>query len=109
MDTIYPEEISGAAGVMLSLGFSYLPGVKDRFDRLEPTARRLVMLALLAVVSVGVFALGCLRPGWLPGVNCSEAGGWELGRIFVVAVIANQAAFEVSPRINAGERRQADE
>lgn len=98
MKTIYPEEISAAAGILLSLGFSYLPGLKERFAALAPSHKRMVLLALLAVTAGAIFALSCLRPGWLPGTSCSEAGAWELARIFVVAVIANQAAFEVSPR-----------
>jgi hypothetical protein len=95
---IYPEELSAAAGVLLSLGFSYLPGVKEKFSALQPTQKRLVVLALLLAAALGTFALGCLRPGWLASSACSEDGAWALLRIFVVAVIANQAAFEISPR-----------
>jgi hypothetical protein len=100
MNPILPEEISAIAGILLSLGFSYLPGLKDRFSQLEPTSKRLVMLGLLALVALGVFGLSCLRPGWLPGVTCSGEGAWELARIFFIAVVANQAAYELSPGSN---------
>ena len=94
MDTISMEELSAAAGVALSLGFSYIPGLQETFNRLEPTYKRLVMLALLALAAGAAYALGCLG---LLNVDCSQAGAWGLLRTFLAAVIANQAAFSISP------------
>ncbi len=99
MSEITPEELSAMAGIVLSLGFSYIPGVRDRFGGLEPVHKRLVMLGLLLACALGVFSLSCLQSGMLPAVSCSRAGAWELGRIFVSALIANQAAFSVSPHL----------
>jgi hypothetical protein len=89
--------LSSVAGIVLSLLFSYVPGVKDWFEGLDGTYKRLVMLALLVVVSGGIFALSCY--GVLAGyVECTEAGAWELVSVFVAALIANQGAFLVSPK-----------
>jgi hypothetical protein len=104
---ISAEFITTAGGVLLSLGISYIPGLQARFDRLDGVHKRLVMLGLLALASLGVFGLACLQWGdagnplqalGVQGVTCSQAGALGLIRSFVLAVIANQATFLISPR-----------
>ena len=99
MSGINAEGLSALAGILLSLGFSYIPGVSQRFGELAPTQKRLVMLGLLLACALGVFGLSCLQTGWLSMVTCDQAGAWGLARVFAAAVIANQAAFTVSPRL----------
>jgi hypothetical protein len=101
MSQITSEELSAAAGILLSLGFSYIPGLRRRFAALDPTGKRLVMLALLAACALGVFALGCLGAGLLPALPCDQSGLWGLVRVFVAALVANQAAFSLSPQLDA--------
>jgi hypothetical protein len=96
-----PESISIAAGVVLSLLFSYLPGLSDWFYRQTDTIKRLVMLALLAAVTGGAFGLGCA--GILKGVDCSQAGAVAIVWAFIQAMIANQATNAISPRTGARE------
>jgi hypothetical protein len=58
------------------------------------------MLALLALVAGGAFGLACLAVlGDLFGVSltCDKAGGLVLIRSFILAVIANQATYLISP------------
>jgi hypothetical protein len=109
MSTITPEEISAAAGILLSLGFSYIPGVQKRFAELDPTHKRLVMLGLLLACALCVFGLSCAGPGFPPGpwpaFTCDRDGAWELARVFVAALIANQAAFSISPRLGQAARQ----
>ena len=92
------EELSAAAGIVLSLGFSYIPGISQRFDGLTPTQKRLVMLGLLLACALGVFTLSCLNSPLLTAPACDRAGAWGLAKVFVAALIANQAAFTISPR-----------
>ncbi len=92
------EDLSAVAGVLLSLGLSYIPGVKQYFGDLAPTTKRLVMLGLLLVCALGIFGLSCVRPGdFSPGL-CSQDGSWRLLKVFIAAAIANQAAFELTPK-----------
>jgi hypothetical protein len=98
MAGVSSEELSAAAGIVLSLGFSYIPGVSQRFDGLTPTQKRLVMLGLLLACALGVFGLSCLKSGWVTAPTCNRAGAWGLAKVFVAALIANQAAFAISPR-----------
>lgn len=91
------------AGVVLSLLFSYLPGLSAWYGGLAGDKKRLIMLGMLALVAGGIYALDCggvlvkLAPD-LAGM-CSAADGWvQVVRAFVLAMIANQAAFLVSPK-----------
>ena len=97
---ISAEELCVAAGVLLSLGFSYVPGLNEWFGALAPTRKRLVMLAGLLLVTGGVFALSCLQaPLGLEKVTCTQAGAWGLLRALAMAAIANQSAYALTPRL----------
>jgi hypothetical protein len=104
MDKVYSaEDISMAAGVLLSLSFSYVPNLKGKFSVLTPTRKRLVMLALLVLVTGGVFGLICL--GVESGSSCDQHSAWGLLRALILAIIANQSAYSLSPRPEARVRR----
>jgi hypothetical protein len=101
-ESISAEELCMAAGVLLSLAFSYVPGLNERFALLSATHKRLVMLALLVLLAAGVFALSCLQaPLNLASVSCDQGGAWGLLRVLVLAVIANQSAYALSPRVSS--------
>ena len=87
------------SGILLSWFFSYVPGLNKKFDALQTGYKRLIMLGSLAIVSLGVFGISCL--GWLDlGVTCDQAGGIALLQTFILATIANQSAYAISPQPN---------
>ncbi len=95
--------ISSVAGVILSLLFSYLPGLSSWYGGLVGDKKRLIMLGMLALVAGGMYALDCggvlikFAPD-LAGM-CSATDGWvQVVRAFVAAMIANQASFALSPQ-----------
>lgn len=90
------ELLAGAAGVLMSLVASYVPGVRDWFGSLDASYKRLVMLAALLVVALGATALSCA--GVLSVVECSQGGVVALGRNFIAALVANQSTYLVSPQ-----------
>jgi hypothetical protein len=101
------ETLAMAAGALLSLAFSYLPGVQSWYQALTDTNKRLVMLALLVVVAAGAFGLSCL--GWgeifgLGGENlpltCDAPGAAGLFRALILAVLANQGTYLISPKMS---------
>lgn len=109
--------ISTAAAAILSLLFSYLPGLSDWYANLGSgpqgddggTRKRLVMLALLVLVAGATFGLTCA--GWGDLLNgagialrCDRPGLVELLRALVFAVMANQSVYKITPR--AVRRRQ---
>jgi hypothetical protein len=90
------DQLSAISGVVLSLIFSYVPGLKSKFDALDPTQKRVVMLVLLAVVSIAIWLSSC--NGWFVYAVCDQAGLKELITIFVLAMVANQSTFLLSPK-----------
>lgn len=95
--------IASIAGVVLSLLFSYLPGLSAWYGELSGDKKRLIMLGMLALVAGGMYALDCggLLVKVAPDVAgmCTAADGWvQVVRAFVLAMIANQSAYAISPK-----------
>jgi hypothetical protein len=106
--------LSTVASAVLSLGFSYVPKLKDWYAKLGQnedgtddggTKKRLVMLVLLLVVTLVVFGLSCagLGAGFGINVTCDQSGGIGLIKAFVLAIAANQGTYMITkrPRIKA--------
>lgn len=91
-----PEFISMAAGVLISLAFSYVPGLKDKFQALTPDYKRLAMLLALLIVSLGSLGVACL--GRYDGLTCDNDGLWRVIEVFILAAIANQTAYQLTPK-----------
>lgn len=89
------DTLSGAAGVALSLAFSYIPGLSDTYERQDATTKRLVMAILLIAVVVVVFILGCSNIYGL--VTCDQPGAIGLLKMLLAALVANQATYLISP------------
>lgn len=95
------EEISIIAGVILTLVFSYIPGINSRFASLAPEYKRAIMLGLLVLVSGGILILACSGSGEMFGtaITCDRAGAIEMLKVLVAAIIANQGVYAISPRV----------
>ena len=89
------ELLAGIAGIVLTLLFSYLPGLRNWYDPLSETKKKLIMLGALFVSALGVFGLACI--GRYDIVVCSVDGAWEMGRYFILALVANQSVYKLSP------------
>lgn len=98
------ETLTAVAGAVLSLAFSYLPGLQGWYAALDGTTKRLVMLALLSATAAGCYALACTpyAAQWGIGVSCDAGGAVMLLRLLLSAAIANQAAYSLTPRPPAG-------
>ena len=94
------ESISLVAGALLSLAFSYIPGLRQRFEVLEATQKRLVMLGLLLCTAALVQGISCLgwAAWWRIPLTCDESGLAGLLEQLVLAIMANQSVFAISPR-----------
>ena len=82
------------AGVLLSLAFGYIPGLREWYGGLESVRKAQVMAAALLLAGVGVYLASCYTP--FAGVTCDEAGFWELVELLIAALIANQATFLIA-------------
>jgi hypothetical protein len=94
------ETLSMIAGVILSLTFSYVPGLSSMFASLSPEYKRLIILGLLVLISLGILGIACA--GTIEVFNltitCDEAGIIDLVEVLMVAIIANQGVYAISPR-----------
>lgn len=91
-----PELIASVAGILLSLAFSYIPGLRVKWAAVDPDKQRLIMLGLVVLVAGGIFGLGCAN--WLiVNLSCDQAGIQKLVGIIIVALIANQSIYAISP------------
>ena len=96
---ISSEMLVGIAGVVLSLLFSYIPGLRTWYAALITETKQLVMLGLLVLVSGAIFALGCYDI-LSTGIACDKYGIIALVQMLIVGLVSNQAAYLISPQTN---------
>ncbi|HEX6306366.1 MAG TPA: hypothetical protein VFZ76_19355 [Anaerolineales bacterium] len=101
------EQLTAVAGALLSLAFSYMPGLRSRYEPLTESAKRLVMLALLVMVAASVYGLACTEWGLLLeiGITCDKPGLLRLVWSLILAIIANQATFLIYPKQRENETK----
>lgn len=91
------EVLAGFAGAIISIIFSYFPRLKDAFAALSTELKSGIMLGLLALTTAVITALD-----WFNVIDAGLTfdGQWvaRVVFIFISAVIANQAAYKVSPQ-----------
>ena len=88
-----PEYISGVVRVLFSLGFEFVPGVQEWYDKLDPRYKKLHMIGLgLVVVAVG-FGFSCAELFGAEFFVCDEVGAQEAVKSFVAFLLANQATY----------------
>lgn len=88
--------LAGLAGVIISLAFSYVPGLKGLYDRLTGDYKRLAMLVVLVVVAAGLFGASCA--GVSEKVTCDALGAKTLLSMLLAAAVANQTAYALTPK-----------
>jgi len=90
------EQLSAIAGAVLSLAFSYVPGVKDWFEGLLSGQKQAIMGLLLLGTAGAVFGLSC--GGVLDWVVCSKEGVLGLVDVLIAALLANQTAYLITKK-----------
>ena len=94
------ELLSLVAGAILTLAFSYIPGLRTWYAGKSDEIKQLIMLGLLVLVAVGSFGLACLGWGASLGINlaCTVDGGLGLLVQLLLAIMANQGLYKLSPQ-----------
>jgi uncharacterized membrane protein YidH (DUF202 family) len=84
------------AGVVMSLIFRYVPGMRDAFDQLDATQKQAFMGMIIICVGLASAALGCA--GWFNLVTCEREGFETTVRSIIIALMANQTAYSITRR-----------
>lgn len=91
------DVLAGAAGMLLSLAFAYLPGLRSKYDAQTPEVKAAVMAVALIVVALVVFGLACAN--WFDlGVSCDQPGAEGLLSALLFALVANQSTYLLAVR-----------
>jgi len=88
------DKLTALVGIVVSLAFSYFPGLSEWFDALEGNIKRLLQVAVAVVVAGAVFGLGCA--GIVDGFACAWPGALDAAWLIVAFLIANQAAYQLT-------------
>lgn len=103
--------LAAVAGTILTLSFSYVPGLKDWYETQDGNVKRLIMLGLLVVVALGSFGLACanLAGDFGVTVTCDQAGVVGLVNALIAAVVANQAVYAITPKSKDDDDEHAED
>lgn len=91
------DKILILAGVILSLGMSYLPKIKDWYDKKSPEEKQLIMAGLILGATVIKFSLGCL--GKDTDFACNWDGGYNAVVAFFIALAVNAGVYQGTKKI----------
>lgn len=96
MDGNLVNTLSAVAGILLSLGFEYIPGLSVWYNGRDSQTKALIMLGLIVLAAAGSFGLSCYSPYEV--VACSQDGAWGLVSAVIAAAVANQSTHSLAKR-----------
>ena len=88
------EQLSSIAGIVLSLIFTYIPGLRDRWDVLDGGVKQMFMGLMLILVAIGAFLLSCANV--ITGMVCDQEGAIGLLWTLIAALVANQSTYLIT-------------
>jgi hypothetical protein len=89
------ELILAGLGILLSIGFTYIPFIATWYYGIDSKFRGLVMLGFSVVVVGVIFGLSCT--GMFNWVACSKAGIEDLGKGLLILLGTNQITYNMTP------------
>lgn len=94
--TLSSEILLGVAAIVLSLVFTYWPGLRVQFAGLTSAQKSLVNLISVTILSTVMFLGACVQLFEIPGLACSTAGIKQLAIYVIIAAGGNQLAYIAS-------------
>lgn len=89
------DSLGALLGVVLSLAFSYVPGLNGWFDGLEKSAKQAWVGVFLVLIAGGVFAASCAGLADY-GVACTKEGALGFIQVLIAALVANQSTYLIT-------------
>jgi hypothetical protein len=81
------DKLAALVGVLISLLFAYLPGLKSWFNKQSSEAKGGITAGVTVLAALAVYGLSCA--GWFTqlGVTCSQGGFQQLVTIIIGALV----------------------
>lgn len=87
-----------ATGSVVSLAFSWLPFLNTWYAGKTEKFKKNFMLLMLLLTTAGLYAGMCFDLLTLTGMACDAPSGVTLLYYYLLAVIANQSVFKITPQ-----------
>ena len=88
------EFVAMAVAVAFSVGFAYVPGLRERFDVLDGLTKRIVVGVSSLLAVYGLALMGCMTAiDWLPCSGGFGDAALSLSRAFILSIMASQGAY----------------
>ncbi len=99
MQQLSPEAVAAVLAGIVSLAFTFIPGLNAKFAALADDVKRAIMGGLSALIAVAIYLIAC-TPALSAGFPfaCPTGGVWELVMIVFLAVTVNQGVFMGTPK-----------
>ncbi|MEN6522853.1 MAG: hypothetical protein ABFD14_03925 [Anaerolineaceae bacterium] len=96
--TLGDDVLIALAGVVLSIIFTYMPGLRVVYGGLVTETKQLIQLILIITIAGITFAFTCTNFWLVPGVDCSKQGLITLIIYIFLAAGGNQLTYKLSPQ-----------
>ena len=96
--TVSPESLLALLGVIVSLVFSYFPGLRVLFAAQSSEWKSGIMIGMLAVLTAILFGMGCAG-SIHTGLACDQTGVWRAVSAFIAALVANQGTWQATKNL----------
>lgn len=90
------DRLAVLLGILTSLGFGYIPGLRAWYDTLAADRKAAVMGICLVLIAAAVAGLSC--SGVVVTVSCDKSGLLALFDALISALLANQATYLIAVR-----------
>ena len=95
MSAITIEGLVAFAAVILSAGFTYIPGLREKYAAMADVRKSEIMLGCLALTVVLIAASSCF--GLWQFISCDKPSILELVKLFGIAALYNQVTYTIMP------------
>lgn len=95
MDNTLPNMIATVGGALITLVLAYLPGLKERWEQLDGTQKRMALGVCYLAVSAGLYLPSCF--GGPQVVACDTSSIWDVVMAFILALVAGQGMYVALP------------
>jgi hypothetical protein len=92
-----PDLMAGAAGILLSLVFTFVPALNVWYAAKAPEAKSAIMIGSLVVVAALLAGSSCLNLWQF--ITCDKPGGMQLAEMLFAAIVGNQGIYGLTKNL----------